>query len=108
MLNPQMKGWGHYEFMRRMAEARKEQHTPEPPKPEWAPGSLEWQAEQEAKTRPKSRQLRSRARLARLRADRIPNRRESGQDPDMDGAAVSQPKLIVVRERCDLCVDAKT
>jgi hypothetical protein len=51
MLNPQMKGWGHYEFMRRMAEARKEQHTPELPKPEWAPGSLEWQAEQEAKTK---------------------------------------------------------
>ena len=49
MLNPQMKGWGYYEWMRRKAEALKQQHTPEPPKPQWAPGSLEWQAEQEAK-----------------------------------------------------------
>ena len=49
MLNPQMKSWGHFEWMRRKAEALNEQHTPEPPKPEWAPGSLEWQAEQEAK-----------------------------------------------------------
>ena len=46
MLNPQMKGWGFYEFMCRKAEARNEQHTPEPPKPEWAPGSLEWHAEE--------------------------------------------------------------
>ena len=49
MLNPQMNGWGHYEFMRRKAQELKEQHTPEPPKPQWAPGSLEWQAEQEEK-----------------------------------------------------------
>jgi len=31
------------------AEALKQQREPEPPKPQWAPGSLEWQAEQEAK-----------------------------------------------------------
>jgi predicted phage terminase large subunit-like protein len=49
MLNPQMKSWGFYEFMRRKAEELKQQREPEPPKPEWAPGSLEWQAEQEAK-----------------------------------------------------------
>jgi predicted phage terminase large subunit-like protein len=49
MLNPQTKGWAFYEFMRRNAEARNAQHTPEPPQPEWAPGSLERQAEQEAK-----------------------------------------------------------
>jgi len=49
MLNPQMKSWGSYELMRRQAQELKQQREPEPPKPEWAPGSLEWQAEQEAK-----------------------------------------------------------
>jgi predicted phage terminase large subunit-like protein len=49
MLNPQMESWGHFEWMRRQAQELKQQREPEPPKPEWAPGSLEWQAEQEAK-----------------------------------------------------------
>src|SRR5438477_10859025 len=55
---------------------------------------------------PKSRQLRSRARLASLRADRIPNRRESGRIPTSMG--VPQPKPMLVRERYDLCVDTTT
>jgi predicted phage terminase large subunit-like protein len=48
MLNPGMKSWGYYEWVRQTAEALKEQHEPELPKPSWAPGSMEWQAEQEA------------------------------------------------------------
>ena len=46
MLNPGMKGEGHYEWMRQRAEAIKEQHKPQPAKPAWAPGSMEWLAEQ--------------------------------------------------------------
>jgi hypothetical protein len=48
MLNPQMKDWGFYEATRRKAEQlRAEQRDKsEPTKPVWAPGSLEWQAEQ--------------------------------------------------------------
>jgi hypothetical protein len=53
MLNPGMKSRGFYEWARQTAEALKEQHKPEPPKPNWAPGSMEWQAEQQA-TRNKS------------------------------------------------------
>jgi hypothetical protein len=49
MLNPQMKGWGHYEFMRQQAQKLKQQDEPQPPKTNWAPGSVEWQAEQEEK-----------------------------------------------------------
>jgi hypothetical protein len=49
MLNPQMKGWGYYEWMRRQMQALKEQRKPQPPKTNWAPGSVEWQAEQEEK-----------------------------------------------------------
>jgi hypothetical protein len=45
MLNPQMKGWGSYEFMRRKAQELKQRREPEPLKTHWAPGSLEWQAE---------------------------------------------------------------
>jgi hypothetical protein len=51
MLNPQMKGWGFYEFMRRKAQELKQQGEPQPPKTNWAPGSLEYQAEQEEKTK---------------------------------------------------------
>ena len=51
MLNPQMKSRGHYEWMRQQAEGLKEQHKPESPKTNWAPGSVEWQAEQEAKSK---------------------------------------------------------
>jgi hypothetical protein len=46
-----MKSRGHYEWMRQQAEGLKEQHKPEPPKTNWAPGSVEWQAEQEAKSK---------------------------------------------------------
>ena len=46
MLNPGMKGEGHYEWMRQRAEAIKEQHKPQPTKPVLAPGSMEWLAEQ--------------------------------------------------------------
>src|SRR5438874_1335452 len=35
MLNPAMKGEGHYEWMRQRAEAIKEQHKPQPAKPAW-------------------------------------------------------------------------
>jgi hypothetical protein len=51
MLNPQMKSWGLYELMRRQAEELKQQREPQPPEKYRAPGSLEWQAEQEAKTK---------------------------------------------------------
>ena len=54
MLNPGMKSRGHYEWMRQQAEGLKEQHKPEPSKTTWAPGSVEWQAEQEAKSKARS------------------------------------------------------
>jgi predicted phage terminase large subunit-like protein len=48
MLNPEMKGAGIYEFYRRKAEEpRAEQHgNPQPSQTAWAPGSMEWLAEQ--------------------------------------------------------------
>jgi predicted phage terminase large subunit-like protein len=46
MLNPQMKGWAFYERTRQQARELAEQHKPEPPKTVLAPGSVEWQAEQ--------------------------------------------------------------
>jgi hypothetical protein len=49
LLNPQMSSWGLYELMRRKAQELKQQSEPEPRKAQWAPGSAEWQAEQEAK-----------------------------------------------------------
>ena len=51
MLNPQMKSWGLYELTRRQAQELKQQPEPEPRKTHSAPGSVEWQAEQEAKTK---------------------------------------------------------
>jgi hypothetical protein len=51
MLNPQMKSWGLYELMRQQAQELKQQGEPEPRKIHWAPGSLEYQAEQEEKTK---------------------------------------------------------
>ena len=48
MLNPGMKSRGFYEWARQKAEALKAQPNPEPRKIIWAPGSAEWQAEQEA------------------------------------------------------------
>jgi predicted phage terminase large subunit-like protein len=50
MLNPQMKSWGIYEFYRQKAEAlraEKERGEATPTKTNWAPGSMEWQAEQD-------------------------------------------------------------
>jgi hypothetical protein len=38
---------GIYEFTRKQAEALQRAFKPESEKPNWAPGSLEWQAEQE-------------------------------------------------------------
>jgi len=46
MLNPHMKSWGHYEWMRRRAQELEEQRKPHPVKTVFAPGSMEWQAEQ--------------------------------------------------------------
>ena len=51
MLNPQMKSWGLYELMRRQAQELTQQREPEPRKTHWAPGSAEWQAEQEARSK---------------------------------------------------------
>jgi hypothetical protein len=47
MLNPRMKSWGMFEATRRRAEELKQQSEPQPPKTVWAPGSVEWQAEQD-------------------------------------------------------------
>ena len=50
MLNPHMKSWGIYELYRQKAEkllAEKERGEATPTKSYWAPGSLEWQAEQD-------------------------------------------------------------
>jgi predicted phage terminase large subunit-like protein len=46
MLNPGMKSRGYYEWARQKAEALKEQNKPQPTKPVFAIGSMEWQAEQ--------------------------------------------------------------
>jgi predicted phage terminase large subunit-like protein len=53
MLNPQMASWGFYEFIRRQRQAAEEQRKPQPRKPVCAPGSMEWQAEQEEAARKK-------------------------------------------------------
>ena len=50
MFNPQMKGWGIYELYRQKAEAlraEKQRGEATPTKTNWAPGSMEWQAEQD-------------------------------------------------------------
>ncbi|HEY1432766.1 MAG TPA: hypothetical protein VGF39_14245 [Stellaceae bacterium] len=49
ILNPDMKGYAIFELYRRQAEQlQAEQHSkPQRPQPTYAPGSLEWQAEQE-------------------------------------------------------------
>jgi predicted phage terminase large subunit-like protein len=57
MLNPQMKDWGIYEFYRQKAEqlrAEKErgEATTQPTQTNWAPGSMEWQAEQNRRNKP--------------------------------------------------------
>jgi hypothetical protein len=48
MLNPRMNSWGLFELMRRQAQELNQQREPAPHKSHWAPGSVEWQAEQEA------------------------------------------------------------
>jgi hypothetical protein len=52
-----MKSWGLYELMRQQAQELKQQGEPEPRKIHWAPGSLEYQAEQEEKTLRTSEQI---------------------------------------------------
>jgi predicted phage terminase large subunit-like protein len=51
MLNPKMNSWGLYEVYRQQAEQRRAEQegrpTTEPAKTNWAPGSMEWQAEQD-------------------------------------------------------------
>jgi len=47
MLNPRMNSWGMFEATRRRAEELKQRPEPQPPKKYYAPGSLEWQAEQD-------------------------------------------------------------
>ncbi len=48
MLNPDMKGWGAYELARRQYEERQAEceATSGRAEPTWAPGSMEWLAEQ--------------------------------------------------------------
>jgi Terminase RNaseH-like domain len=48
MLNPNMKGWGAYELARRQAEQLRAEReaTSGRAQPGWAPGSMEWLAEQ--------------------------------------------------------------
>jgi hypothetical protein len=43
-----MNSWGLFELMRRQAQELTQQRKPEPRKTQWAPGSVEWQAEQDA------------------------------------------------------------
>jgi predicted phage terminase large subunit-like protein len=49
MLNPDMKGYGIFELYRRQAEKLQAEQLDKPqrPQPAYAPGSMEWQAEQE-------------------------------------------------------------
>jgi hypothetical protein len=41
-----MKSWGHYEYMRQRAQELEQERMPQPVKPVFAPGSMEWLAEQ--------------------------------------------------------------
>jgi hypothetical protein len=47
MLNPPMKSWGFYELARQRAQEFGLANRSQPPEPNWAIGSMEWQAEQE-------------------------------------------------------------
>jgi hypothetical protein len=49
MLNPNMNSWGIYELYRQQAEKLQAEReaTSGRAQPAWAPGSMEWQAEQE-------------------------------------------------------------
>ena len=47
--NPEMKGYGIFELYRQKAEelrAEQQRDKPQPTQPTWAPGSMEWLAEQ--------------------------------------------------------------
>jgi hypothetical protein len=51
MLNPKMNSWGIYELYRHQAEKLRAEReargeAPQPVQPTWAPGSIEWLAEQ--------------------------------------------------------------
>jgi len=49
MLNPQMNSWGSFEALRQRVEellAEQQRNKPQPAQPTWAPGSMEWLAEQ--------------------------------------------------------------
>src|SRR5216683_5774577 len=49
MLNPNVNSWGAFEAARRKAEqlqAEQQRNKPQPIQPTWAPGSMEWLAEQ--------------------------------------------------------------
>ena len=49
MLNPDMKGYGAFAAARQRAEellAEQQRNKPQPTQPTWAPGSMEWLAEQ--------------------------------------------------------------
>jgi hypothetical protein len=48
MLNPLMKGRGFYELQRQRAEEVTQPHTPPPTEPNWAKGSMEWEAQKAA------------------------------------------------------------
>jgi hypothetical protein len=51
MLNPANEEPGSLRIDRRQARGLKQQREPEPRKTHWAPGPLEYQAEQEEKTK---------------------------------------------------------
>ena len=56
MLNPHMKSWGLYELYRQKAEelrAEKEQGEATPNPSSWAPGSIEWLAQQNRRAEPR-------------------------------------------------------
>ena len=46
-----MPGWGIVELTRRQLEEREQRRKPPPVKTGWAPGCMEWAAEQEEKAR---------------------------------------------------------
>ena len=52
MLNPEGGSWAIFEIYREQAEQLGVKKEPcQPPEPNWAPGSVEWQAEQDKKNK---------------------------------------------------------
>jgi predicted phage terminase large subunit-like protein len=49
MLNPQMNSWGFYEASRQRFEQQQAARVPGPSEPTYAPGSMEWRAQQQKK-----------------------------------------------------------